>query len=201
MGGIKYTDHVGWILPISKPLRPSSGLYYSHIRVCQIIPMDSFLSMDTLSDWLKLILIGNFLNIHALSSVVSYAWGALMRRFYTTIEFDEFDSTFCELDSPGSGGIALILCMLLSLDQYLAGPATGVAHSSRPLHHNPIFRPGDRSFQTIRRVSRWKSLFRGPQSQEATIVLCYYLSMVQKPLPSCDEDKGAGHRARWTPNT
>jgi hypothetical protein len=58
--------------------------------------MDSFLSTDTLADWLKLILIGNFLNIRVLSSVVSYAWGALTRRLYTTVEFDEFDSTFCE---------------------------------------------------------------------------------------------------------
>lgn len=58
--------------------------------------MDSFLSTDTLADWLKLILIGNFLNAHALSSAVGYVWGALMRRLYTTIEFDEFDSTFCE---------------------------------------------------------------------------------------------------------
>ena len=58
--------------------------------------MDSFLSTDILSDWLKLILIGNFLNAHVLSSVLSYAWETLMRRFCTTIEFDEFDSTFCE---------------------------------------------------------------------------------------------------------
>jgi len=58
--------------------------------------MDSFFAMDTLADWLKLILIGNFLNAHVLSSAVSYIWGALMRCFYTTIEFDEFDSTFCK---------------------------------------------------------------------------------------------------------
>ncbi|KAF9651773.1 P-loop containing nucleoside triphosphate hydrolase protein [Thelephora ganbajun] len=56
--------------------------------------MDSSLSTDSLADWFKLILIGNFLNTHVLSSIVGYAWGALMRRFYTTIEFDEFDSTF-----------------------------------------------------------------------------------------------------------
>lgn len=105
-------------------INPLVHLYCGHIRVCQIIPMDSFLSTDALSDWLKLILIGNFLNAHVLSSAISYAWGALTRRFYTTIEFDEFDSTFCERDSPGSGGITLILCMLPSLDQYLAGPAT-----------------------------------------------------------------------------
>ena len=58
--------------------------------------MDSFFSSNALSDWLKLILIGNFLNAHVLSSVATYVWGALIRRFYTTIEFDEFDSTFCE---------------------------------------------------------------------------------------------------------
>lgn len=86
--------------------------------------MDSLLSMDTLSDWLTLILIGNFLNANVLSSAISYVWGVLMRRFYTTIEFDEFDSTFCEWDYPGSCGIALIHYVLLSLDQYLAGPAT-----------------------------------------------------------------------------
>jgi len=182
-------------------VHPLVYLYCSHTRVFQIIPMDSFLSTDTLSDWLKLILIGNFLNAHVLSSVVSYAWGALMRRFYTTIEFDEFDSTFCERGSPGSHRIALTLCMSLSLDQRLAGPATGVVHGSRPLHHNPIFRSRDRSFQTVRRVSRWRQRFRGPQSQEATIVLRYYLSLVQEPLPSCDEDKDARYRARWTPNT
>jgi len=113
------------MLPISKLyINSLVHPYCGHIRVCQIIPMDSFLSTDALSDWLKLILIGNFLNAHVLSSAISYVWGALTRRFYTTIEFDEFDSTFCEQDSPGSGGIALILCILLSLDQYLAGPAT-----------------------------------------------------------------------------
>lgn len=70
--------------------------YCDRIRIRHIILMDPFLSTRTLSDWMKLILIGNFINAHALSSVVSYAWGALMRRFYTTIEFDEFDTTFCE---------------------------------------------------------------------------------------------------------
>jgi len=58
--------------------------------------MDSILSMDTLADWLKLILIGNFLNTHVLSSVVGYVWEVLMHRFYTTVEFDEFDTTFCK---------------------------------------------------------------------------------------------------------
>ena len=86
----------------------SSGNYpspnhYTHLLVYPhrnpinlVVLMDSFLSADIIADWLKLILIGNFLNGHVLSSAVSYVWGALMRRFYTTVEFDEFDSTFCE---------------------------------------------------------------------------------------------------------
>ena len=102
--------------------------------------MDPFLSTDTLTSWLKLVLIGNFLNVQALSSVISYLWGALIRHFYTTVEFDEFDSTFCEWNSTDLGRIALILWTLPSLDQCLAGPATRVVHRSGPLHHNPIFR-------------------------------------------------------------
>jgi len=77
--------------PLVHPL-----VYPYHNPISLIVFMDPFLSTDTLADWLKLILIGNFLNTHVLSSVVSYVWGALMRRFYTTVEFDEFDSTFCE---------------------------------------------------------------------------------------------------------
>ena len=75
-------------------VRPTVHPYHDPISL--VVFMDPFLSTDTLADWLKLILIGNFLNANVLSSVVSYMWGALMRRFYTTIEFDEFDSTFCE---------------------------------------------------------------------------------------------------------
>ena len=67
-----------------------------HNPIGTIIFMDSLVSRDTLADWLKLILIGNFLNAHILSSIVGYVWETLMRRFYTTVEFDEFDSTFCE---------------------------------------------------------------------------------------------------------
>ena len=68
-----------------------------HNPIDTIIFMDSLVSRDTLADWLKLILIGNFLNAHILSSIVGYVWETLMRRFYTTVEFDEFDSTFCEV--------------------------------------------------------------------------------------------------------
>lgn len=78
--------------------------------------MDSLVSRDTLADWLKLILIGNFLNAHILSSIVGYVWETLMRRFYTTVEFDEFDSTFCEWGSMNLGRIVLIVRMISSLD-------------------------------------------------------------------------------------
>ena len=124
-----------------------------------------------------------------------------MRRFYTTVEFDEFDSTFCAWYSADFGGVGLILWMLISLDQHLVGPATGVVHRSRPLHHNPIFWSRDRGFQTVRRLSRWNQLSRGPQSQEATVLLCYHLPLVQKSLPARDEDKGAGYRACRTTDT
>lgn len=58
--------------------------------------MDLSPGMDPLVDWLKLIIISNFLNIHILWSVVCYVWATLVHRFYTSVEFDEFDSTFCE---------------------------------------------------------------------------------------------------------
>ena len=80
--------------PLNLLIHPQVYPYHNPIR--PVVFMDPFLSTDTLADWLKLILIGNFLNTHVLSSVVGYMWGALMRRFYTTVEFDEFDSTFCE---------------------------------------------------------------------------------------------------------
>lgn len=57
--------------------------------------MESFLSKDTLANWLKLILITNFFNSQVLLSVLSYAWEGLTRRFYTSVEFDEFDTTYC----------------------------------------------------------------------------------------------------------
>lgn len=58
--------------------------------------MESSLTADTLVNWLQLVLISNFLNAQALLSVVSYVWEGFIRRFYTTVEFDEFDPTFCE---------------------------------------------------------------------------------------------------------
>jgi hypothetical protein len=133
-------------------IHPPVYPYYDPIGPMGFV--DSFISTDILADWLKFILIGNFLNVHVLSSVVSYVWGVLMSRFYTTVEFDEFDSTFCEWDSAGFRRIALIFRMLLSLDQCLASPTTRVVHRPRPLHHNPIFRSRDRIFQTVRRISR-----------------------------------------------
>jgi hypothetical protein len=87
---IKCADHAGWTpphpqVPLTHPLAcPRRSL------------MDSFFATGTLADWLKLVLIGNFFNAQLLLSVVSYAWEAMARRFYTTVEFDEFDSTFCE---------------------------------------------------------------------------------------------------------
>lgn len=88
MEDIKYTKNAKW----SSQPPPSQLIYWD---------MDA--TTDTLTAWLKLILITNFLNAHVLSFVLSYAWTTLIRRFYTTIEFDEFDSTFCERISTDSG--------------------------------------------------------------------------------------------------
>lgn len=126
--------------------------YRNHKRFGPIIIMESYLGTDTFANWLKLILISNFLNAQVLLSVVSYAWETLTHRFYTTVEFDEFDSTFCERISPDLERMALTFCMLPSLDQYLARTATRMAHRPRHLHHNPLFRYRCGSFWAIRRV-------------------------------------------------
>lgn len=58
--------------------------------------MESLLTKDSLVDWMKLVLISNFFNAQVLLSIVGYAWDSLIRLFYTTVEFDEFDATYCE---------------------------------------------------------------------------------------------------------
>lgn len=58
--------------------------------------MDTFFTADILTDWVKLILLSNIFNAQVLWSIVSHAWTVLIHRFCTTVEFDEFDSTFCE---------------------------------------------------------------------------------------------------------
>ena len=163
--------------------------------------MDSFFTTGTLADWLKLVLIGNFFNAQLLLSVVFYTWEALARRFYTTVEFDEFDSTFCEQTPANPERMALIVYISHSLDQHLVGTTTRMVHCSTSLYYNSIFRPRYWSFQTVRRVSRWEPLFRGPQSQEATVVLRHHLLLVQEPLSTCHEDKSARHCPRRTPDT
>lgn len=136
---IRYADHLEWTSPppnlFTHPL-----VYPYHNLTGPMVFTDPLMSKGALADWLKLILLSNFLNVHALSSVVGYVWGALTRRFYTTVEFDEFDSTFCKRDSADLERTALILWIMLSLDQRVAGPATGVVHRSRHLHHNQIIR-------------------------------------------------------------
>lgn len=143
-----------WTSPISRLLLPSSLVYpyRNRNRIGSIVIMESFLTTGALVNWLKLILISNFLNAQVLWTVVSHASEALMRRLYTTVEFDEFDPTFCEKVSPGLGRTALMFCILPSLDQHLACTATRMAHRPRHLHHNPTFRSRYGSFQAVRRV-------------------------------------------------